>query len=325
MNRTPPGRAQRRLRPAIALAAIVMLAGCATPQNRDPLEAFNRKVFGFNEAVDTTIVKPAAQGYNAVTPEPVQTGISNFINNLKDIWSAVNLLLQGRPGTAVQEVLRVGVNSTFGLAGFIDVATGMRLDRQGEDLGQTLAVWGVPDGAYLVLPFFGPSTMRDAVAMPADQYFSASTLFDEPRDANGARVLQILNTRAQLLGAVDLMGDVALDKYAFVRDAYLQRRRNQIYNGEPPEEQTLWTPDVVPTAVVWHADLAAGGPLDQVMPVPSTLPVFTHPALPAGSVALVPARPLASTQPVPMGEVIVPVVSPTPEELAGLRASDDVR
>ncbi|HET6788294.1 MAG TPA: VacJ family lipoprotein, partial [Aquabacterium sp.] len=138
---------QGRLRPgltlaSVALGAAMLLQGCATPQNRDPLESFNRKVFGFNEALDGAVVKPAAKGYAAVVPEPVQTGIGNFINNIKDVWSAINLLLQGQGAGAAEEVLRVGINTTLGMAGFVDVATSMQLDRHNEDLGQTLGVWG---------------------------------------------------------------------------------------------------------------------------------------------------------------------------------------
>lgn len=219
-----------------AVCAAALLQGCATSQNRDPLESVNRKIFRFNEVLDDNVLKPVATGYDKVTPELVQIGIDNFVNNIKDVWSAVNLVLQGRPGMAAQTVLRVGLNTTLGLAGFIDIASPMQLDRPNEDLGQTLAVWGVPSGAYLMLPVFGPSTVRDTAAMPADLYFSPSALFQTPRDANAVRILSIVNKRSLLLGASSLLGDVALDRYAFVRDAFLQRRQNLIYNGEPPED-----------------------------------------------------------------------------------------
>ncbi|HEX5372666.1 MAG TPA: VacJ family lipoprotein [Aquabacterium sp.] len=312
---------------SVALGAAMLLQGCATPQNRDPLESFNRKVFGFNEALDGAVIKPAAKGYATVVPEPVQTGVGNFINNLKDVWSAVNLLLQGQGAGAAEEVLRVGINTTLGMAGFVDVATSMRLDRHNEDLGQTLGVWGVPDGAYLVLPFFGPSTVRDTFALPADMYVSPSRLFREVRDVNGARVVQVLNTRAQLLSATDLMADVALDNYAFVRDAYLQRRRTMIYNGEPPEEQGLWSPEIAPVAVLWQTDLALNDPLDQVLAVPASPVDRSGPwARTSTTVAsLLQAGALVSTRPVPMGDVLVHVIAPTAEELAGLRATEDVR
>lgn len=219
------------------LALALSLAACATTQNRDPLEPMNRKIFGFNEAVDQVFIKPVAAGYAAAVPSFVQTGFGNVINNLKDVWSAVNLFLQGRPGEGVQEVMRVSVNSTLGFGGILDIATPMQLERHSEDLGQTLGVWGVSNGAYLVLPILGPSTIRDAVALPADLYFSPAALFHQVPDINVARAVTVVHTRAQLLDATSLMSDVALDKYAFVRDAYLQRRRNLIYNGDPPDDE----------------------------------------------------------------------------------------
>jgi phospholipid-binding lipoprotein MlaA len=310
------------------LGIVVALQGCATPQNRDPLEPLNRKVFGFNEAVDATVVKPLAKGYTAATPEPVRTGIGNFINNIKDVWSAVNLLLQGRGGAAAQEVLRVGLNSTFGMAGFIDIATPMQLDRHNEDLGQTLGVWGFSDGGYLVLPFMGPSTVRDALALPFDQYVMPSTLFQISSDANAARLVQVISARAQAMKATDLLADVALDKYAFVRDAYLQRRRNLIYNGDPPDEQTLWQPDVAPSTVVWQAPLNIEGPMNGQMVLPSAderQALWMRPGLTLVSGSAVTGGVVASTQPVPMGEPPVQVVSPTAEEMAGLRADEDAR
>jgi phospholipid-binding lipoprotein MlaA len=327
-----PTRPVWRWRQASCLAlTALMLAGCATTQDKDPLEPFNRKVFGFNEALDTAVVKPVATGYAAVTPSGIQAGIANFINNFKDVWSAVNLLLQGRPGAAAQEVLRVGVNSTFGMAGFVDVATSMALDRHNEDLGQTLGVWGVPDGAYLVLPFFGPSNVRDAVALPADQYVTPARTLLEPRDAMGMRLLQITSARAQALEATGLLSDVALDKYAFVRDAYLQRRRNLIYNGEPPEDQALWAPEMAPGAVLWaSANWTAqpSSPLNASL----TLPGAKHLAAfwQQGELCVAPPMPplgaLASNRLVPMGEPAAPpVLLPTAEELAGLRAGEDVR
>ncbi|HIV70569.1 MAG TPA: VacJ family lipoprotein [Candidatus Aquabacterium excrementipullorum] len=262
--------------------SVAVLQGCATAQNRDPLESLNRKVFSFNETVDDAVLKPVATGYVKITPKLVRTGVSNFVNNIKDVWSAINLVLQGRPGEAAQEVLRVSLNSTLGLAGFIDIARPMGLDRHNEDFGQTLAVWGVPQGAYLVLPFLGPSTTRDVADLPGNWYFSPSALFREPRDANAVRILTIINARAEVLSASNLLGDIALDRYAFLRDAYLQRRLSLVYNGDPPEEddngveydngdpttsdpatpqapvqpQSLLLPEVEPGPVIWRRDLA---------------------------------------------------------------------
>jgi phospholipid-binding lipoprotein MlaA len=327
MKRYQQAQRGRAMAATAMLGIVALLQGCATPQNRDPIESLNRKVFGFNEAVDATVVKPLAKGYTAATPEPVRTGIGNFINNIKDVWSAINLVLQGRGGAAAQEVLRVGLNSTLGMAGFIDIASPMRLDRHNEDLGQTLGVWGVSSGAYLVLPFFGPSTVRDAVARPFDQYMMPSSLFAISRDANAATVLQVISARAQAMQATDLLADVALDKYAFIRDAYLQRRQNLIYNGDPPDEQSLWTPDVAPRTVVWQSPLNLEGSLGAQMALPTEQErqaLWVRPGI-VQTVAAGGGAAVASTQLVPMGEPPVQVVSPSEDELAGLRASEDVR
>jgi len=249
------------------VALVLSLAACATTQNRDPLEPMNRKVFGFNEALDQIVIKPVATGYAAVVPSFVQTGFGNVINNLKDVWSAANLFLQGRPGEGAQEILRVGINTTMGLGGILDIATPMQMERHNEDLGQTLGVWGVPHGAYLVLPVLGPSTVRDAVGLPADLYFSPSVLFHQVPDINVARAVTVIHTRAQLLDATALMSDVALDKYAFVRDAYLQRRRNLIYNGDPPDDDLSLAdePSPPPTreAMVGALPMVEGLPLSE--------------------------------------------------------------
>lgn len=242
-------------------AALLVLQGCATDPNAlasDPYEATNRRIFSFNEGLDAGVVKPAAKVYDALLPDPVQNAIDNFTNNIKDAWSLVNLILQGQGAGATYEFMRIGTNTVFGLAGFVDVATDLRLDRHNEDFGQTLAVWGAPDGAYLVLPIFGPSTTRDTVALPADQYVTPAALFREPRDANAMRAVQVLNARAKLLDATELLEEAALDKYAFVREAYLQRRRNLIYNGEPPEVDTDTQQDThlqQPSTTLWTAQV----------------------------------------------------------------------
>lgn len=219
----------------LVIASTALLQGCATRQNPDPLEPMNRKVFSFNQALDDNVLKPVATGYKAVTPQPVRTAISNFGGNFKDLWSALNLFLQGQPGDGATQIMRVSVNTTFGLAGLIDIATPMRLERQSEDFGQTLGVWGVKPGAYIVWPFLGPSTLRDSVSIPGDMYFSPRLVLDD-ETANAVSILQVINARAGVLDVTNLLGEVALDPYSFVRDAYLQRRQNQIYNGEPPEE-----------------------------------------------------------------------------------------
>lgn len=238
----------RGLAVSLSLVAILLSQGCATVQNRDPIESWNRKVFSFNESLDENVLKPVAQGYKAVTPEPVRTAFTNFTGNLKDVWSTLNLFLQGRFKDGTLGVIRVTVNSTFGLGGLIDIAAPMQLDKPNEDFGQTLGVWGVKPGAYIVWPFLGPSTLRDSFSIPGDFYFSAGTLGTYPRESNILSGVQVINLRANLLDAGNLIDDVALDKYAFIRDAYLQRRQNLIYEGDPPDEAEPADPTDEPAA-----------------------------------------------------------------------------
>ena len=268
----------------LALVVMVLsLAACSTTNPRDPLEPMNRKIFGFNEAVDQVFIKPVAAGYAQVVPSFAQTAFSNVIKNIKDVWSAANLFLQGRPGEGAQEILRVGINTTMGLGGLLDIATPMQLERHNEDLGQTFGVWGVPSGPYLVLPLFGPSTVRDAAGLPADNYFSPTLFFQQVPDINAVRVLTVVHTRAQLLDATALMSDVALDKYAFVRDAYLQRRRNLIYNGEPPDEFSLaddepgFLPAVQAVALTDTLPLGEAAPLTEPVKAVLDAPIVAPP------------------------------------------------
>lgn len=229
----------RRAAALLLLAMAAALAGCATTggDRRDPAEGFNRAMFGFNEGLDKAVVKPAASVYRTVLPGFVRTAVGNFFGNLSDVWSAVNHLLQGKVQGAAETALRVGVNSTFGFAGLLDVASEAKLPRQDEDFGQTLGRWGVGPGPYLVLPVFGPSSLRDGLARPVDSFAQPSRwALPEPRDANAATLWQLLHTRATLLDATRAVDEAALDKYILVRDGYLARRRNQVYDGDPPEE-----------------------------------------------------------------------------------------
>ena len=223
---------------ALLLATLALAAGCATTAptgpGADPLEPWNRKVFAFNEAVDEAVLAPVARGYQKVVPELVRRGVSNVFNNVADLWSGINNLLQGKGEAAGQDVGRVIVNTLFGLGGIFDVAEEAGIDHQYEDFGQTLGRWGFGSGAYIVWPLFGPSTVRETFAMPLDRGFSLSLAFHEA-ERFAITGLSIVNTRASLLGASGMLDDIALDKYAFLRDAYLQRRRSLVYDGDPPD------------------------------------------------------------------------------------------
>jgi phospholipid-binding lipoprotein MlaA len=231
----------RRLAAGLALvAAGVALAGCSTfraktPGDRvDPWENWNRKVFRFNERLDENVLKPVATGYSNVVPRPVRSGIDNFFGNAADAWSAVNNFLQGKFAKGFEDVMRFGTNTVFGLGGFMDVATEMGLDHQYEDFGQTLGTWGFGPGAYVVWPLLGPSSVRESVALPLDRSVSPALVIHDGAVKWEITTLQIVNTRANLLGASKVLDDIALDKYTFIRDAYLQRRRSLVYDGEEP-------------------------------------------------------------------------------------------
>ena len=209
------------------------LAGCATVQQPNPPEAVNRKLFAFNEALDTALVKPAATAYRAVLPAPVRTAASNFFGNLGDAWSAANLLLQGRVADGLSDVMRVGSNTVFGLLGLADVATEMGLPRHGADFGQTLGRWGFNAGAYVVWPVFGPSTIRDSVALPLEWRLGPEYFAHTATVRNALPTTHRIDTRANYLDASKLLDDIAWDKYEFVRDAYLARRRSLICDCDP--------------------------------------------------------------------------------------------
>lgn len=217
------------------LLALGVLGGCATAQNPDPLEPVNRKVYAFNDVVDRAVLVPVATAYQDYVPQLVRAGVTNFFGNPKDVWSAFNLLLQGRVGDGFSDLMRFGTNTFFGIFGIFDLASDLGMPKHGEDLGQTLGRWGVGQGAYLVLPFFGPSTLRDVTDLPFDLQASPSAWVDRIPVRNSMTATGIVDTRANLLQASDLMNDIALDKYTFMRDAYLQRRLSLVYDGHPPQ------------------------------------------------------------------------------------------
>lgn len=203
----------------------------------DPWEGFNRGVFAFNEKLDAWVLKPAAKGYDAVTPTPVRIGVANFFGNLGDVWIGTNNLLQGKPRDAASDLGRFVVNTTMGVAGLIDVASPMGLDKHREDFGQTLAVWGLRKGPYFVLPVLGPSTVRDAGGVVFDLGANAINFFDPESARYLLNGLHLVDARAELLPSDKLVAEAALDKYSYFRSAYLQRRDYLIYDGNPPREE----------------------------------------------------------------------------------------
>jgi len=232
---------------------VILMTGCATTQQNervakiDPFEPMNRTIFSFNEKADEYVIKPVAEAYKSVLPEFVRTGVTNFFGNINDILIAANNLLQGKPGNAANDIGRFLINSTIGILGLFDVATDMGLDKNREDFGQTLGVWGVPDGPYVVLPFFGASNVRDTVGFVVDIETDFILNSDKlNRDQKiGSTVLRVINLRANLLDAGQLLDDAAFDKYSFLRDGYLQRRRNQIYDGNPPPvKEEDWSSEI---------------------------------------------------------------------------------
>ncbi|CAG0953799.1 Intermembrane phospholipid transport system lipoprotein MlaA [Methylophilaceae bacterium] len=213
-----------------------LASGCATTADKDPLEGFNRGVYKFNDVADKAVLKPVAGAYKAVVPSPVRSGVGNFFGNLNTFVSVINDILQFKFGKAVEGAGRFVINSTFGIAGLIDVASMDGIEKRNEDFGQTLGYWGVGSGPYIVLPFLGPSNLRDTTGFVVDTLaFDPITYVDDPATRNSARALKYLDKRAQLLPGSDLLDEAALDPYAFMRDAYSQRRENQIHDGNVPE------------------------------------------------------------------------------------------
>jgi len=195
---------------------------------RDPLEGFNRVVFNFNETIDQAIVKPTAEVYRAITPTFVQIAIGNFFGNIGDVWTAANNLLQGKLADGTNDIMRVVVNTTFGLGGLIDIGSPAGLMKHKEDFGQTLGVWGVGSGPYLVLPVLGPSTLRDAAVTPVDYYADLWSTIHPVSTRNIGTAVRLVDKRASILDAGSLIEEASLDKYVFIRDAYLQRRASEI-------------------------------------------------------------------------------------------------
>ena len=300
--------AWRRAKWGAGVLALVVVSGCASLPDgasrdpRDPWEGYNRSMFRFNEAVDTAVLKPVATAYRDVVPQPVRTGVGNFFGNLSDAWSFVNNVLQAKPEGAMSSFWRVVINSTMGLGGVLDPATEMRLERRREDFGQTLGRWGVPDGPYFVLPVLGPSTVRDSAALPVDFYGSPIVAV-----RNSLYGVQAVNTRANVLGATELLESAALDPYTFQRDAYLQKRRNDIHDGNPPEDEERYDLEEGETPAADAPAPAASGAAPARAPTRAPRRVLrrpgarTAPNAPAAAASDVPAAPAPSaSQPAPV-------------------------
>jgi len=226
----------------ILILGLVLTTGCTSiPKGQedpnDPLESFNRSMYEFNDTLDKMIIKPIAQGYNAIMPKPVNKGITNFFSNLGDVVVVFNDLLQFKFEQAASDTARIVWNSTIGILGFIDVATHMGLEKHNEDFGQTLGYWGFGEGAYIVWPVYGSNTLRGTVGDLVDYFVADPISYVEPdKDRYWLLGIKAIDKRADLLSASKVLEEAALDPYVFSRDAFLQRRRNLVHDGNPPKE-----------------------------------------------------------------------------------------
>lgn len=241
----------RRSTLVLGLLVLALLQGCASVHKavkgddpRDPLEPLNRHVHAFNDQVDVMVARPLAQAYVEVVPSLVRTGVGNVLSNLRDVWTLANATLQLKPQMAAETFMRIHVNTFLGIGGVFDVASEMRIPHHKEDFGQTLGHWGVPAGPYLVLPLLGPSSIRDGLAMTLDTRGDAAQQFGDAQTRTTVGLLRVVDTRAALLKTVDAVRSAALDPYTFVRDAYLQKRLNDVHDGNPPSTFDFTDPDM---------------------------------------------------------------------------------
>jgi phospholipid-binding lipoprotein MlaA len=226
----------------LLLACVAMLnTGCVSvngPTSKaDPLESYNRTMFKINDSVDKAVLKPVSRTYDKITPSPLKTGFKNFFNNIGEVPVVFNDLLQFKFQQAAYDTWRFIINTTLGLGGFLDIATDAGLEKHNEDFGQTLGKWGVPSGPYFVLPILGPSTIRDTAGRLADSPLKPIGYVTPNVTKYSIYAADGVVTRASLLGASNVLGEAALDPYVFVRDAYLQRRLKQVYDGKVPQEK----------------------------------------------------------------------------------------
>jgi phospholipid-binding lipoprotein MlaA len=223
----------------LLIVVLLALQGCATvanPDPRDPLESFNRSMFGFNDVLDRAVIKPVATVYRDTTPNWLRQGVGNFFGNLADVWSIFNNAIQLRGPDTSDSIGRVMVNSTIGIGGLFDVASDLGIERHTSDFGLTLGRWGVPAGPYIVVPLMGSYTLREVAAYPLDRQGNLVNQIADDPTWYGVSALGVVDLRAQYLRAGDVVEGAALDKYSFTRDSYFQRQRNRVYDGNPPDE-----------------------------------------------------------------------------------------
>ncbi len=287
----------------LMVAALAGLSGCATtgqPHPSDPLESFNRAMFSFNDGVDSVALKPAATVYANVLPSFVQTGVGNFFGNLADVWTSVNNFLQGKVEDGLTDMMRVALNSTLGLGGLLDIGSEAGLPKHKEDFGQTLGKWGFGPGPYVVLPLFGPSTLRDTVALPVDLAGDPWSYVDPSSTLAAGSVVRVVDLRAAALEAGNLVEDAALDRYSFIRDAFLQRRESKVYDGEVPRKTSqIDAPAAVPTtAQVIATDASEPTPATEAAPSVAAAETTAAPvtAETVAVPAVAPAAPVSSGQ-----------------------------
>ena len=325
----------RALSRVVAVLVLAAVAGCATTPGvdhqdrhtagpKDPYESVNRKVFAFNDTIDKYALKPVATAYTKVIPSPVRTGVHNFFGNFSDAWSAVNQLLQGKPKDAGTMTLRVLTNTTIGIAGLFDPATSLGFERKPEDLGLTLGHWGLEPGPYVVLPLFGASDIRDGIALPADTYVSPALLVPKFWQGVAVDAVGVVDARAGLLGASQMLDELAFDRYTFVRDAYITRRRSLVYDGNPPDlpDYDDGNDDKSAPAAAGAASGAQSG-LKPVLPAsPAASGAKSSSATPDDSVTVAsatgatpstpPSQPSPAPQPIPGGVTPAPMPASAP-------------
>lgn len=220
----------------VATCSLFATHAAAGDNPKDPYEGFNRAMFSVNEAIDTVVAKPLATGYDAAAPLPVKAAVGNFFGNVSDLFIGVNNGLQGKGSDGLSDFGRLLINSTVGIFGLFDVASEIGFDKHDEDFGQTFARWGASDGGYVFLPVFGPRTVRDTFGLAVDMVADPVSYVDTVATRNSARFVRFVDIRASLLPSDKVVEEAALDKYSYIRDAYLQRRRSQIYDGRPPRQ-----------------------------------------------------------------------------------------